>query len=222
MTNVAWPKKTRELHNHHFDSTSVLARVARGRRPSVLAVLGEHPQLVGDPRPTEREARAFCRSQARPPPADEGAREVPRDRSDRGKLATHPRVLLVRLDEEQRDQERAPRWRVLGRGRAGVHPQGGQRSVAERPHARRVRCLRGTSGGGARRRVCTVARDRLALGVNRPHEAWGGLLHQSVQRPIPLAPRVQLVPEHGDGRRAEEVIHHEGRLLLRDPRDPYG
>ena len=43
----------------------VFSRLAREGRASFLALLGEHPQLVGHPRPSEREDDSLCQPQSR-------------------------------------------------------------------------------------------------------------------------------------------------------------
>ena len=65
----------------------VLPRLARRRRLPVVAVLGEHQELVGDPPPAERDAAALRRAQGRPAGADPAHRHLPRHPGRREPLA---------------------------------------------------------------------------------------------------------------------------------------
>ena len=103
---------------------AVLPRVAGRRRPPVLAFLGERALLVGGPRPPQRPVRALRRPQARHAKTDAPHRAVPRHPNRRGAVGRDRRVLLVRVDEAERHQERPPGWSLLGRRRPGVHKQG--------------------------------------------------------------------------------------------------
>ena len=77
----------------------------------------------------ERAVRAFLEPEARHAGTDATDRGLSRHPDRRAGLADDRRVLLVRLDEAQRHQERAARRRVLGRRRRGVHQQGRQRPL---------------------------------------------------------------------------------------------
>ncbi|CAA9500836.1 MAG: Sulfotransferase, partial [uncultured Rubrobacteraceae bacterium] len=70
-----------------------------------------------------------------------------------------PRVLLLRLDEAERHQERPFRRRLLGRRRRGLYQPGDQRPLDGAPHRRRRGRVRGPGRPGARARVRALARD---------------------------------------------------------------
>ena len=75
-------------------------------------------------------------------------------------LEEHPRVLLVRLDEAERDEERAAGRRILGCRRGGVHPQRRERPLARHVDGGGGSGIRSPSGAGTRTRVRSLARDR--------------------------------------------------------------
>ena len=95
-----------------------------------------------DPRPAERDARALREPEARHAGRDAPHRGVPRHSHRRSDAGSDPRVLLVRLDEAERHQERAARRRLLGRRRPGLHQQGRQRPLDGRPDGGGIRGVR--------------------------------------------------------------------------------
>ncbi|CAA9396748.1 MAG: Sulfotransferase, partial [uncultured Rubrobacteraceae bacterium] len=84
---------------------------------------------------------------------------VPRGRRGRRRLGPDLRVLLLRLDEAERRQERPPRWSLLGRWRPGLYQPGNQRPVDGDPDAEGRQRVRRQGRPGARTRVRAVAGD---------------------------------------------------------------
>jgi aryl sulfotransferase len=71
-----------------------------------------------------------------------GGSRIPRHSHRRVALGRDRRVLHVRLDEEERELHRPAGGHLLGRGRADVHQQGGQRPLARYADGRRHRGIR--------------------------------------------------------------------------------
>src|SRR6185437_3023842 len=125
------PARSAADRTHHRRRRDLFPQMAGARRLSVLAVLGEHPQLVGDPPPAERQAGSLQRSEARPRRADARHRDVFGRQGRRKELAAPRRALFIRLHEGACREIGTAGWRAVGRRRLHLHQQGHQWPVAE-------------------------------------------------------------------------------------------